>query len=111
VKGYKCKLDLAEAEYTQYPSQSTFDRVTYLRAIVDLPGDRLTVDQANTLEWIAAGNGRRHHEVKGLHKRDLTCIEKKRGALVERARIRGESWIFVSDLGRFLLRDAAKEAP
>ncbi len=110
MKGYKRKLDLAEAEYAQYPSQSTLDRVTYLRGIVEMPGDRLTADQANTLEWIAASHGRRLREITGLRKRDLTCIEKKRGVLVERVRVRGESWIFVSDMGRFLLREAAKEA-
>lgn len=110
MKGYKRKLDLAEVAYTQYPSQSTLDRVTYLRAIVEMPGEPLTVDQFKTLAWIAAGNGRRLREVTGLHKRDLTCIEKKRGALVEHARIRGERWIFVSDQGRFLLRELTKEA-
>ena len=109
MKGYKRKLDLAEAEYAEYPSQSTRDRVTYLRAIVDLPGSSLTIDQIKTLQWIAGG--KRQREIKDLHKRDLTCLQKKRGALIEHARLRGESWVFVSDLGRFLLRDATKEAP
>jgi len=108
VKGYAQKLARAEAEHAEYPSQSTHDRVTYLRGLVDLPGERLTVDQGKTLEWI--GTGRRLREVSGLHKRDLTCIEKKRGALIERARVRGEAWIFVSDLGRFLLREADHHA-
>lgn len=111
MRGYKRKLDLAEAEYAQYPSQSTLDRVTYLRAIVEMPGDQLTVDQADTLEWIAAGNGRRLREVTDLRKRDLTCVEKKRAALVEHVRVRGEPWIFVSDQGRFLLRELTKAAP
>ena len=110
MKGFKRKLDLAEAEYVQYPSQSTLDRVTYLRAIVEMPGEPLTADQVNTLMWIAASGRRRLREVTNLRKRDLTCIEKKRGALVEHARVRGEHWIFVSDQGRFLLRELAKEA-
>jgi hypothetical protein len=105
VRGYQQKLSRAEAEYARYPSQSTLDRVTYLRAIVDLPGSPLTVDQAKTLAWIAAGPGRRLHEVTSLRKRDLTCIKKKRGALVEYARVKGERWVFTSDLGRFLLRE------
>ena len=108
MKGYKRKLDLAEADYAQYPSQSTLDRVTYLRAIVEMPGEPLTADQFNTLAWVAASNGRRRREVTGLHKRDLTCIEKKRGALIEHVRVRGESWIFVSDQGRFLLHELTK---
>jgi hypothetical protein len=110
VKGYKRKLVQAEAEYAQYPSQSTLDRVTYLRGIVEMPGEPLTVDQYKTLQWIAASHGRRLREVTGLRKRDLTCIEKRRGALVEHVRVRGESWVFVSDLGRFLLRDIEKAA-
>jgi len=107
MKGYQQKLARAEAELAQYPSQSMLDRVTYLRAIVDLPGSYLlTGDQALTLEWITKGpsRGRRLREITGLHKRDLTCIEKKRGALVEHARIHGEPWIFVSDLGNFVLK-------
>jgi len=109
MKGYKRKLDRAEAEYAQHPSQSTLDRVTYLRALVDLPGEALTHDQFKTLQWIAGG--KRLREVKNLHKRDLTCIEKQRGALVERVRVRGEAWVFVSDVGRFLLRDIEKAQP
>lgn len=109
MKGYKRQLDRAEAEHAQYPSQSTRDRVTYLRGIVKLPGSPLTADQFKTLSWIAENNGRRLHEVTGLRRRDLTCIEKERGALVEHERIRGERWIFVSDLGRFLLHEVRKE--
>lgn len=109
MKGFKRQLVSAEAEYAQYPSQSTKDRVIYLRAIVDLPGEVLTADQVNTLKWISANGGRRLRDVTGLHKRDLTCIEKKRGALVEHVRVRGEHWIFVSDQGRFLLRELTKE--
>lgn len=109
MRGFQRKLERAEAEYAQFPSQSTRDCLTYLRAIVELPGDRLTADQASTLAWLAEG-GRPLREVQGLRKRDLTCIEKKRGSLIERVRVRGIPWVFVSDLGRFLLRDAAKEA-
>ncbi len=111
MKGFKQQLARAEAEHAQYPSQSTKDRVTYLRAIVDLPGASLTADQVNTLKWISASSGRHLREITGLHKRDLTCIEKKRGALVEHVRVRGESWIFVSDQGRFLLRELTKGTP
>ncbi len=110
MKGYRLKLAAAEAEHAQYPSQSTLDRVTYLRGVVDLPGSPLTADQVNTLAWIAESHGRRLREVTGLRKRDLTCIEKQRSAIVEHVRVRGDRWIFVSDLGRFLLRDAARAA-
>jgi hypothetical protein len=105
VKGFQHKLNRAEAEYAQHPSQSTLDRVTYLRGIVALPGSPLTADQFKTLEWIAETCGRRLREVTGLRKRDLTCIKKQRSALVQHVRVRGETWIFVSDLGRFLLRE------
>lgn len=103
MKGYQKELARAEAEYAEYPSQSLRDRVTYLRALIDLPGSYvLTVNQAATLEWLGAGRPLR--EVTGTRKRDLTCIEKKRGALVEHATIRGTRWVFVSDLGRFYLQ-------
>lgn len=105
MKGFQRKLDRAEAEYMQYPSQSTLDRVTYLCGIVDLPGSPLTADQVKTLAWIAETHGRRLREINGLHKRDLTCIEKQRGALVEHTRVRGEIRVFVSDIGRFFLRE------
>lgn len=105
MKGYQRKLERAEAEHAEYPSQSTLDRVTYLRGIVALPGSPLTADQFNTLAWIAETCGRRVREVTGLRKRDLTCIEKQRAALVQHVRVRGETWVFVSDLGRFLLRE------
>jgi hypothetical protein len=108
MRGYRRKLDLAEAEYARYPSHSTLDRMTYLRAIVEISGETLTADQINTLVWIAAGSGRRLREVTNLRRRDLTCVEKKSGALVEHARVRGEPWIFVSDAGRFLLRELSK---
>lgn len=102
MQGFKHKLTLAERELAAFPSQLQLDRVTYLRALVELPGSYVvTADQAYTLEWI--GKGRRMREITHHHKRDLTCIEKKRGALVEHARIRGEHWVFLSDLGRFYM--------
>lgn len=106
MQGYKLQLKRAEAELVTYPSQSLLDRVTYLRALVELPGSWLTGDQGYTLEWISQSpnGGRRMREITHNHKRDLTCIEKKRGALVEHARIRGEHWVFLSDLGRFYVR-------
>ena len=108
MKGFQRKLDRAEAEHAEYPSQSMLDRVTYLRGIVELPGSPLTADQAKTLAWIAESRGRRLREVTGLRKRDLTCIEKQRAALVEHVRVRGETWVFISDLGRFLLRESER---
>jgi hypothetical protein len=103
VKGYKLQLKRALVELAAFPSQSLLDRCTYLRALVELPGSYiLTADQAYTLEWI--GSGRRLREVTHNRRRDLTCVEKRRGALVEHANIRGERWVFCSDLGRFYLR-------
>ena len=106
------QLKRAEAEFAKFPSQALLDRVTYLRALADLPswtGSSLTAKQWATLAWLHnEGRGRQKSEVTHGRKLDLTRVHQKgRGPFVEHAEVGNEPWVFLSDLGRFALQDRA----